>query len=34
LSGAALYFFDDGNLYIDMFADSGVMKFASGGPAK
>ena len=34
LSGAALYFFDDGNLYIDMFADSGVMKFANGGPAK
>jgi len=34
LSGAALYFMDDGNLYIEMFADSGVMKFANGGPAK
>jgi heat shock protein HslJ len=34
LSGAALYFMDDGNLYIDMFADSGVLKFANGGPAK
>jgi len=34
LSGAALYFMDDGNLYIEMFADSGVMKFANSGPAK
>jgi heat shock protein HslJ len=34
LSGAALYFIEDGNLYIEMFADSGVMKFANGGPAK
>jgi heat shock protein HslJ len=34
LSGAALYFMDDGNLYIEIFADSGVMKFANGGPAK
>jgi heat shock protein HslJ len=34
LRGAALYFMEDGNLYIEIFADSGVMKFASGGPAK
>ena len=34
LGGAALYFMDDGNLFIEMFADSGVMKFANGGPAK
>jgi heat shock protein HslJ len=34
LSAAALYFMDGGNLYIDMFADSGVLKFANGGPAK
>ncbi len=27
LSGAALYFFQDGDLYIDQFADSGTMRF-------
>ena len=27
LSGAALYFFLDGDLYIDLFADSGTMRF-------
>lgn len=27
LSGAALYFFQDGDLYIDLFADSGTMRF-------
>jgi heat shock protein HslJ len=34
LDGAALYFTDDGNLFIELFADSGVLKFANGGPAK
>ncbi len=28
LSAAALYFFQDGDLYIDQFADSGTMRFA------
>jgi heat shock protein HslJ len=27
LSGAAIYFFQDGDLYIDLFADSGTMRF-------
>ena len=30
LSGGALYFFRDGNLYIDLFADGGTMIFAPG----
>ncbi len=34
LGAATLYFTDDGSLYIELFADSGVMKFASAGPAK
>ena len=34
LDGAALFFMEDGNLYIELFADSGVMKFANGGAAK
>ena len=32
LGGAALYFFQDGNLHIDLFADSGTMVFASARP--
>ena len=28
LSGAAIYFFQDGNLFIDLFASSGTMQFA------
>lgn len=31
LSAAALYFFQDGDLYIDQFASSGTMRFANGG---
>lgn len=29
IAGAALYFFEDGNLYIDMVADSGTMQFVA-----
>ena len=32
LSGAALYFFQDGNLHIDLFADSGTMVFSPAPP--
>ena len=32
LSGAALYFFEDGNLHIDLFADSGTMVFSPAPP--
>ncbi len=32
LEAAAIYFFQDGDLYIDMFASSGTMRFANGGP--
>jgi heat shock protein HslJ len=32
LSGAALYFFQDGNLYIDLFADGGTMIFSPAPP--
>lgn len=34
IGSAALYFFDGGALYVGLFADSGVMKFADGGPAR
>lgn len=39
LTGAAIYFFQDGNLFIDLFASSGTMQFApatvsAGGPVK
>ncbi len=34
LETATLYFIDDDSLYIELFADSGVMKFANAGPAK
>jgi heat shock protein HslJ len=34
LETATLYFTDEGFLYIELFADSGVMKFANAGPAK
>ena len=32
LSGAALYFFQDGNLHIDLFADGGTMVFSPAPP--
>ena len=32
LGGAALYFFQDGNLHIDLFADSGTMVFSPAPP--
>jgi heat shock protein HslJ len=28
LGGAAIYFFEDGNLYIDLMADGGTMEFS------
>ncbi len=31
LSAAAIYFFQDGNLLIDLFAGSGTMHFAPAG---
>ena len=31
LSHAAVYFFKDGHLYIDLFADSGTLEFKPGG---
>ena len=34
LGFATLYFMEDGYLYLEMFADSGVMKFANGGAAE
>lgn len=34
LGSAALYFLDGDALYVELFADSGVMKFANGGPVK
>ncbi len=33
LSSAAVYFFQDGHLFIDQFADSGTMEFAPAGEA-
>ena len=32
LGGAALYFFEDGNLHIDLFADGGTMVFSPAPP--
>lgn len=32
LSGAAIYFFQDGDLYIDLFADGGTMQFTPAAP--
>ena len=34
LEGAAIYFFQDGDLYIDMVASSGTMRFTAGEPSK
>jgi heat shock protein HslJ len=34
LGSATLHFLDGDALYIELFADSGVMKFANGGPVK
>ena len=34
LSSAALFFFQDGELYIDQFASSGTMRFAAAGAAE
>jgi heat shock protein HslJ len=34
LSGAAIYFFQEGNLYIDLKFDSGTMRFAPAGAAE
>ena len=33
LSAAAIYFFEDGNLFIDLVADGGTMKFMAAGAA-
>ena len=33
LGGAAIYFFQNGSLFIDLFADSGTMQFATAGLA-
>lgn len=34
IGSAVLYFFDGDALYVELFADSGVMKFKSAGPAR
>ena len=34
LSSAAIYFFEDGSLYIDLFADGGTLTFAPAGEAE
>ena len=34
LDGAAIYFFQDGDLYIDMVASSGTMRFTAAEPSK